>query len=309
MADRIVDISGDGRHLALRRGFMNIRADGKTLASVALDDLLAVIIGGRGCTHSANLLGALAERGVPVAICGANQSPKAWVLPVEGHHAQSARMQAQASAKLPVKKRLWQQVVRTKIRNQAQALDMFGKPGGKGLRALADRVCSGDTGNREAQAARRYWRLMFGDDFIRDRNDAGINAMLNYGYAIVRSCVARGVMAAGLHPTLGLHHYGPLNPMCLVDDMMEPCRPLADCAVKILSERGIDRLTPDAKSALASLAALDLPGPLGVTTLFTASARAASSLARALAGERKDLELMAMPDPLTLQSVIAGYGN
>ncbi len=94
MADRIVDISGDGRHLALRRGFMDIRADGKTLASVALDDLLAVIIGGRGCTHSANLLGALAERGVPVAICGANQSPKAWVLPVEGHHAQSARMQA-----------------------------------------------------------------------------------------------------------------------------------------------------------------------------------------------------------------------
>ncbi len=305
MADRIVDIAGNGRHMSARRGFMDVRADGKILESIALDDLLAVIISGHGCSHTSNLLSALAERGIPMAICGANQAPKAWVLPVEGHHAQSARMQAQAAAKLPLKKRLWQQVVRTKIRNQAQALDILGQTGGDGLRALSNRVGSGDPKNMEAQAARQYWRLVFGGKFTRNREQDGVNAMLNYGYTIIRSCVARGIMAAGLHPTLGIHHYGPLNSMCLVDDLMEPCRPLADCAVKVLVNGGICELNAQAKKSLAALSTLDLPGPFGVTTLFAAATRAAASLAQAFQGGRKNLELMNMPYPLVIQSIVS----
>ena len=304
MADQIIEVAGNGRHLAVQRGFITIRAEGEILTRVALDDLIAVIVSGHGCTHSSNLLCALAERGIPMAICGANQTPQAWVLPMEGHHAQSARMQAQAAAKLPLKKRIWQQVVRKKICNQAQALDILEKSGGKGLLFLARKVQSGDVGNIEAQAARRYWQLLFGKDFTRNRNSDGINAMLNYGYAIIRSCVARGIVAAGLHPTLGIHHYGPTNSMCLVDDLMEPCRPLVDCAVKILADRKITELTPKSKSALASLVILDLPGPFGVTTLFTATTRMSLSLAQIFQGEKKRLELMEMPDPLVLQSIV-----
>ena len=224
MTGRIVEIAENGRHLALHRGFMEVRADRELIARVPLDDLLAVIVSGHGCTHSSNLIAALAERGTPFIICAVNYQPVAWMLPLFGHHAQSTRMQAQARAKLPLKKRLWQQIVRAKISNQAEVLDMFGD-GGNRLKRLATKVRSGDPDNMEAQAARHYWSVLFPHGFTRDKEGGGINALLNYGYAIIRSCVARGVMAAGLHPTLGIWHRGPTNPMCLVDDLMEPFSP------------------------------------------------------------------------------------
>ena len=305
MTGRIVEIAEGGRHLSLHRGFMEARHNDELLARIPLDDLLAVIVSGHGCTHSSNLIAAFAERGTPFIICAANYQPIAWTIPLFGHHAQSARMQAQARAKLPLKKRLWQQVVRTKISNQAAVLEVFGS-GGNRLKRLSTNVRSGDPSNVEAQAARYYWSALFPDGFSRNKNGGGINSLLNYGYAIIRSCVARGVTAAGLHPTIGIHHRGPTNPMCLVDDLMEPFRPLADCVVRNLIDKGIHEISPDVKKILASLAVMDMPGPSGVTTLFTAAARFATSLAQILMGENSSLETPQMPTPLTLLSVANG---
>ncbi len=307
MTGRIVEIAEGGRHLSLHRGFMEVRCDGKLLARIPLDDLLAVVVSGHGCTHSSNLIAALAERGTPFIICSVNYQPVAWMLPLCGHYAQSMRMQAQAGATLPLKKRLWKQIVCAKIANQATALDVFGNSSAR-LKRLSAKVRSGDPDNMEAQAARHYWRALFPDGFSRDKDGGGINALLNYGYAIIRSCVARGVMAAGLHPTLGIWHRGPTNPMCLVDDLMEPFRPLADCIARRLIDQGECSINADSKRIFAALAVVDMPGPAGVTTLFTTAARCATSLAQVLMDERTSLELPYMPPPLTLLSLAEGNG-
>ncbi len=303
MTGRIVEIAGEGRQLSLYRGFMEVRDPENNVTRMALDELLAVVISGRGCSHSSNLLAELANRGLPVVVCGANYRPRAVVLAVEGHHAQSARMQAQASAKLPVKKRLWQQIVQGKIANQASVLDMVGSEGMR-LRALASKVRSGDPSNIEAQAARYYWSALFGRGFSRKLDGDGINALLNYGYAVIRACIARAVMAAGLHPTLGLHHSNASNPMCLVDDLMEPYRPFVDCVAHDIAEGGVNSLTPDTKRALASLAVVDTPGPNGVTPLFTGAARFATSLAQVFANNGGKLDMPSPPAPLTLRSIV-----
>ena len=171
--DRIVDIATDGRHLSLFRGFMVVKAEGEEVGRIALDDIHALIVHAHGTTWSANLVAALAERGAPIVFCGSNHSPIAVTLPLEGHHAQGARIQAQWNASRPLAKQLWRLVVIAKIRNQAALLEARGVREAEALHFLSRRVRSGDPDNVEAQAARRYWPLLMGSDFRRDREAEG----------------------------------------------------------------------------------------------------------------------------------------
>jgi CRISP-associated protein Cas1 len=228
MVGRVVEIASDGRHLAVERGFLTVAEKGAEVGRLPLDDLAAVVANAHGLTYSNNLLVTLATRGVPVVLCGPNHQPAALVWPVDGHHAQAGRMSDQAGASAPLKKRLWQQIVRAKILEQGAALAATGaEPGG--FRLLARKVRPGDPDNVEAEAARRYWPLLFGPQFRRDTEGGGLNGLLNYGYAILRAATARAVMAAGLHPSLGLMHSNRGNALVLVDDLMEPFRPIARC--------------------------------------------------------------------------------
>lgn len=160
---------------------------------------------------------------------------------------------------------------------------------------------SGDPDNLEAQAARRYWPLMMGEDFRRDRDAGGMNGLLNYGYTVLRSLCARSVVAAGLHPSIGVHHANRGNPFALADDLIEPLRPLVDLVAQTLWARGCRDVTPDAKRAFAALIAADLPGEDGITTVSMAATRAAQSLARCFeTGKAGDLALPRPPSPLEL---------
>ena len=205
MTGRIVEIAEDGRYLAISRGFMVVRDGERELGRVPLDDIGALIANGHGLSYSNNLLLALAERNVPFVLCGPNHSPAALIWPVESHHLQNARMQAQISVSRPRVKRLWRDIVRAKIRQQGAVLGAVGAPA-EGFDLLARRVRSGDPDNVEAQAARRYWPLLLGPEFRRDRSQSGANAMLNYGYTVLRSAVARAVMekSGAIYPFLAL---------------------------------------------------------------------------------------------------------
>jgi CRISPR-associated protein Cas1 len=165
----------------------------------------------------------------------------------------------------------------------------------QGFVLLARRVQAGDPQNVEAEAARRYWPLLFGSDFRREKDGEGINALLNYGYAVLRAAVGRGVMAAGLHPSLGLMHANRGNAMVLVDDLMEPFRPIVDREVHRLVCEGISDLTRDAKTALARIFVLDLPTERGMTPLMTAIERLCQSLAAVYGGAEAELVL---PHPM-----------
>ena len=293
MVGRVVEIATDGRHLAVDRGFLTVAEKGGDVGRVPLDDIAAVVANAHGLTYSNNLLVTLAARGVPVVLCGPNHRPAAVVWPVDGHHAQAGRMSDQAAASAPLKKRLWQQIVRAKILAQGAALAAVGAEAG-GFRLLARKVRPGDPDNVEAEAARRYWPLLFGSDFRRDTDSSGLNSLLNYGYAVLRAATARAVMAAGLHPSLGLMHSNRGNALVLIDDLMEPFRPIVDREVHRLRHEGILEVTSEAKKALARTMVVDLPAEEGLSPLMTCLDRLAGSLAKAYAGEGDRLVL---PEP------------
>ena len=304
MVGKIVEIADQSRYLSVHRGFLEVRFEQEVLGRVPLDDIIGVVISGHGCTHSSNLLAVLAERNIPLSICNRAYSPVAYVLPVEGHHLQSARMQAQANASSSLKGRLWKQIVQSKVRHQASVLEQAGVPKiSSALLAMAKRVKSGDPDNIEAQAAQYYWPNLLGRGFRRNPKNSDENVLFNYAYAVVRSSVARGVVASGLHPSLGLHHTGPANSMCLVDDLMEPYRPIADLLVWLLIRRGCQEVNRQSKEVLASLAVIDIPTESGVTTLFQSAARQASSLARVYLKEQKNLLLPLIPLPISIQAL------
>ena len=298
--ERIVDIATDGRHLSAHRGFLIVSEDRVEVGRVPLDDVAAVIVHAHGITWSTNVVVALAQRGAVMLLCGTNHAPVAVCLPLDGHHAQNSRIRAQWEAGRPLSKQLWRRIVVGKIRWQAAALEANGVSA-TAFDFLARRVGSGDPDNVEAQAARRYWPLLMGEGFRRDRDADDVNALLNYGYTVLRSLCARAVVASGLHPSIGVHHANRTNPFALADDLIEPFRALVDLLAVRLVARGVATVTPEAKRAFAGLIALDLPGAEGTTTVAGAANRAAQSLARAFqSGQAADIVLPVPPSALEL---------
>ena len=290
MIGRIVEIAEEGRHLAKSHGFLTVSAEGEEIGRVPLDDITAVVAAAHGITYSNNLLVALAERRAPLVVCGANHRPAAFLWSADSHHEQAGRMADQAAASKPLKKRLWSQIVSAKIESQRATLEAVGAPH-QGFRLLARKVKSGDPENVEAQAARRYWPLLFGDDFRRERSGGGVNAMLNYAYTVLRAGAARAVMAGGLHPSLGLAHRQRGNPFALADDIMEPFRPLGDLLVHDLIEDGASEVNKETKPRLARILTLDMNAAAGVSPVGICLHRLASSLARCFSGEASRLEM------------------
>ncbi|MEI2385237.1 type II CRISPR-associated endonuclease Cas1 [Breoghania sp. JC706] len=301
---RVVDLSTDGLHVAVHRGFLTISQDREKIGQIALDDISAVIAHAHGLTWSSTVFTRLAERSVPVVLCAQNHAPVACVWPMEGHHLQGARLNAQADASRPMAKRLWRDVVVAKIRMQAAVLSSLGREAGA-FELLARKVRSGDPDNVEAQAARRYWPLLMGADFRRDRSAEGANALLNYGYTVLRATICRAICAAGLHPAIGLHHANRGNAFALADDLMEPYRPLVDRLVVNLREAGTESVDTDAKTELVRLTTLDLESPQGTSPLHLHATRLAQQFAAMCLGEGGKPDLPVPPPPL----VLAGLGK
>jgi len=208
-----------------------IRCCGQDCLNQALLDVVVSLWKSSEITLSQSALSKLLAYNVAVVVCDAQHLPSGLLLPLDGNSLQTERFAAQLHAKLPLKKQLWQQTVAAKILNQALHLEHHGKSA-EALRRLAKQVQSGDKGNREAQAARLYWKALFeGEDFSRDRFGAPPNNLLNYGYAILRAAVARALVSSGLLPTIGIHHTNRYNAFCLADDIMEPYRPFVDYIV------------------------------------------------------------------------------
>jgi CRISP-associated protein Cas1 len=306
MIGRIVEVADDRRHLYVHRGFMVVQdteGERKELGQVPLDDIAAVIANAHGLSYTNNLLVALAERGAPFVLCAANHNAVGMLLPIEGNFEQSKRIEAQIAASLPTHKRLWAAIVRAKLEQQAAALEAAGAPTAP-LAALVAKVRSGDPENLEAQGARRYWGLLFGDSFRRDQNATDLNALLNYGYTVLRAATARAVIAAGLHPGIGLHHSNDNNAMRLVDDVMEPFRPAVDLKVWQLKRNHEEHVTPETKRALVCTLYDDMQSEAGATPVMVSIQKLATSLAQVYLGERDKLDLPLPGLPLALAAAL-----
>lgn len=291
MTEHILDISEQSGTLRVRYGQLVFEQEGETTASVPLSELATVVVSNNRVRYSHALLAGIAQEGATLVVCDNKHLPAAMLIPLAGHYVQGERFRMQAQVNKPTKKRLWKQIVQAKLRAQAALLDDL-RGEDEGIGRMADRVRSGDKDNMEARAARRYWRALFADpDFQRSRDADDQNRHLNYGYAVLRSLVARAVCGVGLHPSLGLHHHNRYDAFCLADDLMEPYRPLVDRAVvRWVADHDptgpLDQATR--KHLIKSLTGtLELEG--AERTLFDVLRRCASSLVKVLEGKEDKL--------------------
>ena len=252
---------GNPAHLSIRNQQMviELRDENRTTKTLPIEDLGVVILEHPHITLSSSLLEELMNAQVAVITCNSKYMPSGLFLPLEGNSTQTERIRTQLEASVPLKKQLWQQTVKAKIDNQARVLDKLGVPSER-LRNLQQNVLSGDTGNLEAQAASHYWGKIYGNNFVRSRDPETPNAQLNYGYAILRSVVARALTASGMFPSIGIHHKNKYNAFCLADDIMEPYRPYIDWTVLHLPgiHETTEGLTKEQKIELLKIPQIDV---------------------------------------------------
>jgi len=275
-------------------------------SQVPLEDLGFIIVDHPAVTYTHRALTDFAVFNVALIICGANHHPVGLILPSEGHsvHGETIAMQSRATDRL--KGRLWKEIIRGKILNQSVTLELVGKEG-EGLKSMVRAVRTGDAGNIEAMAARRYWPLLFYRAFRRERYGTMPNGLLNYGYAVLRAATARALCGAGLHPALGLHHKNRYNAFALADDMMEPFRPMVDRIVySIWSADKTGALGPDEKKSLLGVLSTSVTCRGQDTLLMIALQVSAVSLREVIFGRAKGL---CLPGFVEAEGEANGGGN
>ena len=248
MAFRTVFIENPCR-LHYQGGFLVVRKEDET-RKIHLSEISSVILQTEQVYVSAYLLAELAKRKISFVVSDEKANPVGQCLPIYGAHNVSKRIQEQLVWGEPIKKRVWQHVVKDKIRHQADLLADREYPESKVLISFLPEVRSGDVTNREAQAARIYFAVLFGKDFSRDK-DCPLNAALNYGYAILLSMVNREIVSRGYLTQCGICHRNEYNQFNLACDLMEPFRPIVDRVV--IDNFGYE-FDSDVKRALADLA-------------------------------------------------------
>ena len=234
------------------------------------------------------LLNALTENNVGVIFCNDKLLPASMLLNLDSNSTQQESFRAQVEASEPLKKNLWKQTVEAKIRNQAALLRKLGLDGDT-LKPLYMNVKSGDVDNREGVAAKLYWNMLLGRDFIRNREGAPPNNLLNYGYTILRAAVARSLMGSGLLPAFGIFHRNRYNAFPLADDIMEPFRPFVDEIVHKLYYSGETELTKEVKATLLGILFVDTQFDKLTRPLDVGLSVATASLARCFSGKEKKI--------------------
>jgi CRISPR-associated protein Cas1 len=218
----------DPASLSRRQAGLEIKRDGQDDVRIPLEDIAWIVIDSREVAITSSLLSSCAERGIAVIFTDDRHLPSGSLLPFHINYAQAEVSHLQFAAPGVLRRRLWRRVVRVKILNQAAVLAKAGASNFRVLRSLARQVQPGDPDNVEARAARRYWTSLF-PAFRRDADASDrTNALLNYGYAVMRAGVARSLAVAGLIPAIGIHHHSQMNPFNLADDLIEPFRPTVD---------------------------------------------------------------------------------
>lgn len=278
------------RPAKLRREHFSLAIEQDETAFVPFEDIAVIVLNHREINLSHPVLSACAEYGIGLYATGDNHQPAGVFLPFLPHSRTTRLLRLQLDIARPLAKQAWANIVRRKIENQTACLQLTGKDGVDRLASCARRVRSGDIDNLEGQAAAFYFTQLFGPGFHR-AEERWINAALDYGYAVLRGAIARGLVAHGLHPTIGLFHDSEQNAFNLADDLIEPFRPLVDLHVARNSSSARNELSPVDKAALVALLNVDVGMPQGRMSALSAIEYAVESLVRLFEQDDSDLEL------------------
>ena len=282
------------RPAKLRREHYSLAIEQEQTAFVPFEDIAVIMLNHREISLTHPVLSACGEYGISLFATSDTHHPSGVFLPFLSHSRATRWLRFQLDLPRPLAKQTWATIVRKKVINQAACLKLAGIDGADRLNALAQKVKSGDSTRIEGQAAAFYFTQLFGREFHRDQ-ERWLNAALNYGYAVLRGTIARGLVAHGLLPSLGLFHASEQNAFNLADDLIEPFRPLVD--LYVVKRRGADNaeLLPGDKAELIALLNVDMGMPGGATSALNAIELVVESLARIYdSGAQGVLELPAL---------------
>lgn len=258
--------------------------------SIAIEDVGLLMLDHWQITVSHQLIQKLMNNKVVVISCDTFHLPQGIMLPLYGHTEHSERVKYQLEASEPLKKQLWKQTIECKITNQTAVLEQlncFADP----MYEYLKNVRSGDITNMEGIAAQHYWKYLIDPEFLRGRFGEYPNNFFNFGYAVLRSIIARAIVETGLLPVLGIFHKNKYNPYCLADDIMEPYRPFVDLIVMewIKAHPEATELNREAKSYLLNIATQDVKIGKITRPLLVAVKTTATSLYKCFTGEKKQI--------------------
>ena len=280
-------------HLDKKQLVVDTRDIPSVRREIPVEDIGIVIIDHYQVSVSHAVTNALINNNVAILWCDDKHLPNGLVLPMTANHTYTEKLRYQIDASLPLKKQLWRQTIQAKIHNQGLLLKSMGKDAAPLFR-WCNKVRSGDPDNYEAQAAAWYWERLFESEsgFARERYGDPPNHLLNYGYAILRSVVARSLVGSGMLPAIGIFHRNKYNPFCLADDVMEPYRPYVDRLVYDIwvryGEDIPDELTLELKKELLQIPVIDVIIQGRRSPLMVGMQRTTASLMQCFEGlERK----------------------
>lgn len=284
MAKRTICIQNPAR-LSVKDESLVVKQDNKT-AAVPLEDIWVLILETHFAQISVAALSRMIDAGIGVMLCGDDHMPNGLLLPIGAHSRHAAIVEDQLAISKPLRKRLWQAIVQAKITNQARVLDLVGEDG-EHLREIAKEVCSGDTTNRESVAASEYFRYLIPKG---NRRHGPYTAAFDYGYSVLRAGIGRTAVSGGWLISRGIHHSNNLNAFNLVDDLIEPFRPIVDLLV-ITQDLG-GEMTSEVKRALAEIFEYQVQIDIGMASVQSAIEAELDSLrAAVLDGDASKLVL------------------
>ncbi len=281
---------GNPCYLFKRKDQLVVSLENDVEKTVPVEDIGMVILDHYQIKITQPVLQALTANNAAVLVNDASHLPLGLLLPMASHTTYTQKLPFQINASRPLKKNLWQQTIKQKIRNQAALLRQQGIEA-ENMAYWASQVKSGDPDNYEGRAAAYYWQKLFDGTFKRGRYGAPPNNLLNYGYAILRAVVARSLVASGMLPALGIHHRNKYDAYCLADDVMEPYRPYVDRLVLEITDKETfsGELTTEIKRHLLQIPVTDITINGNNGPLMVGMQQTTASLMQCFEGERRKI--------------------
>jgi len=279
------------RPARLQRDKFSLLIEQEQSARVPFEDIAIIVLNHREITLTHPVLSACGEYGISMFATGDTHHPNGVFPPYLQHSRATRMLRKQLAAPKPLIKQTWAAIIRQKIINQGLCLELTASAGGEQMASFALQVRSGDSTMMESQAAAFHFARLFGCKFGRSQL-TWTNAALNYGYAILRGAIARGLVAHGFFPSIGLFHSSEQNAFNLADDIIEPFRPVIDLHVATHRSEDTADLLPIDKVELVALLNADIQMPRGTMSVLSAIEQSIESVARVLdQGHDKLLEL------------------
>ena len=279
-------------HLQIENDLLKItNKSTSTSETLTIDDIGFIILENNQSTTTVQFFQKVAEYNSIVVICDKSHTPISLTIPLYSNKTQTQTINKQTLLTAKDKNTLWKQLIQSKVKNQAILLKTRNQVSNQ-LERLSNNVTEQTANTVESTASRIYWKLLFNiKKFKRDAEGDPPNNLLNYGYAILRACVARSLVGSGLLPTLGIFHKNQYNAYCLADDIMEPYRPFVDRLVSeiIKNEDELFELTPSIKKQLLGIPVIDVRIDSKKSPLMNAISRTTSSLARCFEGDSRKI--------------------